>query len=121
MAEPYIGAITIFAGNFAPSNWHFCDGTLLSIAENSALFALLGTTYGGDGVTTFALPDLRGRFPIHQGQGPGLSNYVIGETTGQSSVTLSTSQIPSHGHELYATGANATTNSPAGNLLAKPV
>ncbi|HTL97926.1 MAG TPA: tail fiber protein [Holophagaceae bacterium] len=121
MAEPFVGAITIFAGNFAPSGWAFCDGRLINISDNTALYSLLGTTYGGDGVNTFALPDLRGRFPIHQGQGLGLSPYVIGETTGQSEVTLATSQIPSHGHALYATGANATTNSASGNLLAKPV
>ena len=119
--EPYLGAITIFAGNFAPLGWAFCDGSLLDISQNSALYALLGTIYGGDGINTFALPDLRGRFPVHQGQGPGLSNYVIGEQTGQSSVTLTQSQIPSHGHALYATSADATTNNPTGALLAKPV
>jgi microcystin-dependent protein len=102
MADPYIGQIILFGGNFAPLNWAFCDGSLLSIAEYSALFSLLGTTYGGDGVTTFALPDLRGRAPLHFGptQGPGLSPYVQGQTGGSESVTLVTGNLPAHNHPV---------------------
>jgi len=121
MATPFISDITMFAGNFAPVGWMFCDGRLLPIDQYSPLFALIGTTYGGDGVTTFALPDLRGRFPIHQGQGPGLSNYVQGQMAGSESVTLVSSQIPSHSHALFASDTNATTASANGNLPAKPV
>ena len=121
MSQPFIGAITIFAGNFAPVNWAFCQGQLMDISQNTALFSLIGTTYGGDGVTTFALPDLRGRIPVHQGQGPGLSPYTIGETVGSSSVVLTQNQIPAHSHQLYVSTAAATTNNPSGNVLAKPV
>lgn len=95
---PFVGEIQIFAGNFAPVGWAICDGSLRSIAENDVLFALIGTTYGGDGVTTFALPDLRGRIPVDQGQGPGLSNYAMGQMAGTESVTLTTAQIPAHSH-----------------------
>lgn len=96
--QPFIGEIQIFAGNYAPFGWAICNGSLLSISQYDALFSLIGTTYGGDGVTTFALPDLRGRIPVHQGQGPGLSYYVIGQTGGTEIVTLTTAQIPSHSH-----------------------
>jgi len=91
--EPFIGQIMLFAGNFAPRGWALCDGTLLSISEHSALFSILGTTYGGDGRTTFALPDLRGRAPIHQGSGPGLSEYKLGQKGGVESVTLPTQAL----------------------------
>lgn len=100
--EPYIATITIFAGNFAPRSWMFCQGQLLSIAEYTALFSLIGTTYGGDGQVTFALPDFRSRVGIHQGQGPGLSNYTIGEMAGTESVTLLSSNLPSHNHTVVS-------------------
>jgi microcystin-dependent protein len=96
--EPFIGQIMLFAGNFAPRGWAFCEGQLLSIAQNTALFSILGTTYGGNGQTTFALPDLRGRVPVHPGQGPGLSNYTLGQQSGTENVTLTVNQIPIHGH-----------------------
>jgi microcystin-dependent protein len=112
MAEPFLGQLLIFAGNFAPQGWAMCNGQLLSIQQNSALFSLLGTTYGGDGVTTFALPDLRGRVPLHFGGGPGLSNYVLGERAGNESVQLLTAQMPAHTHSQPATGAGETTNRP---------
>ena len=117
MAEPFIGEIRIFAGTFAPVGWAFCDGRLLAIAQNDALFALIGTTYGGDGETTFALPDLRSRFAVHQGQGPGLSNYTIGETTGTETVTLTVPQLPAHSHIANA-GSGGNDLSPAGNVWA---
>ena len=98
MSSPYVGEIRMFAGNFAPAGWAFCDGSLQPISENETLFNLIGTTYGGDGQETFALPNLSGRIPIHAGQGPGLSQtYTIGEAAGVESVTLTTSQIPAHG------------------------
>ncbi|MBK6929642.1 MAG: phage tail protein [Saprospirales bacterium] len=97
-AEPFIGEIMLFAGNFEPRGWAFCDGRLLSIAQNTALFSILGTTYGGDGQTTFALPDLRGRVAVGPGQGPGLSRYDLGEAGGQESVSLSAAQMPAHNH-----------------------
>jgi len=96
--QPYVGEIQIFGGNFPPMNWSICDGKLLVISENEALFQLIGTTYGGDGETTFALPDLRGRIPIHQGQGPGTSYYSLGEKAGVETVTLTTAQMPLHSH-----------------------
>ena len=98
MGEPYIGEIRMFAGNFAPAGWMFCSGQLLPISENDALFNLIGTTYGGDGQTTFALPNLQSRVPIHMGQGSGLSNYQLGEIGGVETVTLTTQQMPSHTH-----------------------
>lgn len=103
-AEPFIGEIMLFAGNFEPKGWAFCDGRLLPIAQHTALFSILGTTYGGDGKTTFALPDLRGRAPIGQGQGPGLSNYSLGETGGQETVTLTVGQMPAHNHAFSDAG-----------------
>jgi microcystin-dependent protein len=96
--EAFIGEIRMFGGNFAPRGWALCDGQLLPISQYTALFSLLGTTYGGDGRTTFALPDLRGRVPIHAGHGPGLSDYRLGQTGGQETVTLTTQQIPAHSH-----------------------
>jgi microcystin-dependent protein len=101
MSEPFIGQVLLFAGNFAPKGWAMCNGQLMSIAQNTALFSILGTTYGGDGVTTFALPDLRGRAAVNAGQGPGLSNYVLGEATGTEAVTLTVNQIPAHTHTLF--------------------
>ena len=100
MSEPFLAEIRIVGFNFAPRGWAFCDGQLLSIAENSALFSLLGTTYGGDGRTTFGLPDLRGRVAIHEGQGPGLSARSLGSKGGAEQVTLTTAQIPNHAHAL---------------------
>jgi microcystin-dependent protein len=115
MSQPYIGEIRIFAGNFPPSGWAFCDGTLLPISENDALFTLIGTTYGGDGQVTFALPDLRGRVPVHQGTGTGQA-YVLGEMTGVEQVTLTQNQIPAHTHPFSAAGDTGTEINPAGNL-----
>jgi microcystin-dependent protein len=99
MAQPYVGEIRLFAGNFAPAGWAFCDGAVMPISENDVLFTLIGTTYGGDGQETFALPDLRGRVPIHNGTANG-TTYTIGENGGTESVTLTTSQIPAHTHQL---------------------
>ena len=111
MSQPFVGEIRMFAfGNRgAPNGWQACNGSLLSIAEYEPLFTLIGTTYGGDGQSTFAVPDLRGRLPIHQGQGPGLSNYVIGQVSGTETVTLTTTQMPAHTHTVLATTAAATT------------
>lgn len=113
MMEPFIGEIMLFAGNFAPRGWAFCNGQLLSISQNTALFSILGTTYGGNGVQTFGLPDLRGRAPIHFGQGPGLSSYDLGEMSGTEKVTLLPSEIPAHTHPLM--GNNGGANSPMNN------
>jgi microcystin-dependent protein len=118
MADPFIAEIKMFAGNFAPRGWAFCDGQTLSIAQNTALFSLVGTTYGGDGVTTFKLPDLRGRVPIHQGQGPGLSPYVLGEVSGSESITLTTANLPAHSHPANSTQAQASGTRPAGAVPA---
>jgi microcystin-dependent protein len=111
--EPFLGQIQLFAFGWAPQGWALCDGRLLAISSNTALFSLLGTTYGGDGRTTFALPDLRGRVPLGQGQGPGLSNYDLGEVGGSESVTVTTQQLPSHNHGVKGS-ASATSKSPAG-------
>ncbi len=116
--DPFIGEIKLFAGNFVPRGWAFCDGQLLPISQNSALFSILGTTYGGDGRTTFALPDLRGRVPVSPGHGPGLSSYRLGEKGGQEHVTLTTNEIPSHTHSLRADAAVGTTNDPTNHVLA---
>ena len=113
MSQPYVGEIRMFGGNFAPAGWMFCEGQILPISENETLFNLIGTTYGGDGQQTFALPDLRGRVPVHQGSG-----YLIGQTGGVETVTLSTQQIPLHSHPQLANSQPATQNSPAGNVLA---
>jgi microcystin-dependent protein len=109
MSVPFLGEIRLFGCNFAPRGWQVCDGRLMAIAENDALYALLGTTYGGDGVTTFGLPDLRGRLPLGQGQGAGLTPRIIGELSGVESVTLTTQQIPSHNHAVIANASAATT------------
>ena len=103
--EPFLGEVRMFAGSFAPLGWALCNGQLLSISQNDALFALMGTTYGGDGQVTFALPDFRGRVPVHQGQGPGLPAFIMGEAAGQESVTLSPQAIPAHTHMLSASSA----------------
>ncbi|MDR6216605.1 tail fiber protein [Deinococcus soli (ex Cha et al. 2016)] len=118
MSEPYIGEIRQFAGNFAPAGWLFCNGQLLPISEYDALFALIGTTYGGDGQTNFALPNLQGRVPIHMGSALG-TTFTIGSTVGTENVQLTTNQIPSHSHSL-GVAATATTSAPGGNLLAPP-
>jgi microcystin-dependent protein len=115
---PFIGEIRMFAGNFAPSGWMFCDGSTLPISENETLFILIGTTYGGDGETTFNLPDLRGRVPIHMGTGSSGTTYQIGESGGVESVTLTTNQIPQHTHALQATTTTGTQPNPGGNVLA---
>jgi microcystin-dependent protein len=118
MAEPFLGEIRMVGFEFAPAGWAMCNGQLLPIAQNVALFSLLGTLYGGNGVTTFALPDLRGRVPIHQGQGPGLSQRVIGTPTGAEAITLTAGQMPSHTHTLEANPNNADTKDPTGAVLA---
>jgi microcystin-dependent protein len=118
MAVPFIGEIRMFGGNFAPQDWAFCDGSLLSIAEYDTLFSLIGTTYGGDGQTTFALPDLRGRIPIHAGQGPGLSPHTLGEAGGTEAVALTTAQLLAHTHPLAAVNGVGTTPSPGGAVWA---
>src|SRR5438445_12181661 len=102
MANPFVAEIRIFAGNFAPTGWALCDGQLLPISQNTALFSLLGTTYGGDGKSNFALPNLQGSAPMHPGQGPGLSLHDLGETGGNETVTLLESEIPAHGHTMMA-------------------
>lgn len=102
MADPFVAEIRIFPFKWAPKGWAWCDGQLLSISQNTALFSLLGTTYGGNGITTFALPNLDGRLPVHQGQGPGLSLYVLGEVTGVETVTLTQQELPSHPHSVSA-------------------
>lgn len=119
MAESYIGEIRMFAGNFAPRNWAFCSGQTLNIAQNDALYSLLGTRYGGDGRTTFALPDMRSRIPIGQGQGPGLTSRVIGDKQGTEYVALSLDQIPEHQHAPMANTLDANTSYPIGTVLAK--
>jgi len=120
--EPFIGQIMMFAGNFAPRGWAFCEGQLLAINQNTALFSILGTTYGGDGRTTFGLPDLRGRAPIHPGTGPGLTSRRLGEKNGTENNTLTQMQLPSHTHSasgtLNANNAVGNTNNPSGNSLA---
>lgn len=117
MAQPYVGEIRMFGGNFAIAGWAFCDGSLLPISENETLFQLIGTTYGGDGQTTFGLPDLRGRVPIHMGQGPGLQNYVLAQNGGVESVTLTIQQIPIHTHTPAASNTGAS-DTPANNFWA---
>lgn len=115
---PYIGEIRMFAGNFPPVGWMFCDGALLPIQTYDTLFTLIGTTYGGDGKETFALPDLRGRLPIHTGQGSGLSSRIIGESAGQETVTLVPGHLPIHNHAVNASSDTASATSASGNVLA---
>lgn len=121
MSNPFLGQVVIFAGTFAPKGWAFCNGQMLSISQNTALFSLLGTTYGGDGRTTFGLPDLRGRVAVSQGQGPGLSNYTLGEQTGAETVTLGVAQMPSHNHNVLANPGTPNQGAPTGNFLAQTV
>ena len=120
MSEPFIGQITMFGGNFAPRGWALCDGQLLAVSANEALFSLLGTLYGGDGRTTFALPDLRGRVPIHQGDAPGLSNRPLGSKAGSERVTVGSNQLPSHSHAFQGSGDFASSPNPQGRVVAKP-
>lgn len=117
MSEPFVGEITMFAGNFAPRGWAFCDGQLLAVSQNDALFSLLGTIYGGDGRTTFGLPDLRGRIPIHAGSGPGLTPRQLGSKSGEENVMLTVSEMPSHSHQLTASAATADSRDPVPDLV----
>ena len=118
MSDPFIGQIRLFGGNFAPRNYAFCDGQLLQISQNTALFSLLGTVYGGDGRTTFGLPDLRGRAPIHAGRGPGLPDFRIGQKAGTETEVITEQQLPAHNHPLHGHNAVSTTQAPSGNSLA---
>lgn len=120
MAQPYVGEIRMFAGNFAPNGWMFCEGQTLPIAENEVLFQLIGTTYGGDGEETFNLPNLASRIPLHMGTGPDGTTYQIGEMAGTEQETLSVQQIPSHTHPMVASQDNALQVTPLDNVLATP-
>jgi microcystin-dependent protein len=115
MADPFVAEIRIFPFNFAPKGWAWCDGQLLPLSQNTALFSLLGTTYGGNGKSNFALPDLQGRAPMHPGQGPGLSLHDLGETSGSETVTLLVSEMPSHIHTLRASNQTADIQEPTAN------
>jgi microcystin-dependent protein len=119
MSNAFLGQLMAVGFNFAPRGWAMCNGQLLSISQNQALFALLGTQYGGNGITTFGLPDLRGRVSLHQGQGPGLSDQVIGEINGEETVTLTTNQLPSHSHPIPANAGLGSTDKPAGAVAAQ--
>lgn len=121
MSEPFVGEIRMFAGNFAPRGWAFCDGQLLAVSQNDALFSLLGTIYGGDGRTTFGLPDLRGRIPIHAGDGPGLSPRRLGAKIGTENETLAVNQLPSHSHTYSGTNSDALRTDPTGSFPARSV
>jgi microcystin-dependent protein len=114
MAQPYVGEIRMFAGNFAPAGWMFCEGQLIPISENETLFQLIGTTYGGDGQSTFALPDLRGRIPIHQGNG-----VILAETGGAEEITLTVNQLPVHSHPLLASATVSNQSAPTNNVVAQ--
>jgi len=116
MAQPYVGQIISVGFNFAPVGWHLCDGTLLPISDYDVLFTLLGTTYGGNGTTTFAIPDLRGRAPLCMGQGSGLPNYIEGQIAGSESVTLTANQVGAHAHNLLASANNGSATNPASTL-----
>lgn len=116
MSDPFVGEIRMFAGNFAPRSWALCDGQLLAVNQNDALFSLFGTIYGGDGRTTFALPDLRGRIPIHMGSGPGLTPRQIGSKSGSETVTVTVNQLPSHSHPMQATEEPADSPNPGGKI-----
>ena len=118
MADPFVAEIRIFPFNFAPKGWAWCDGQLLPLSQNTALFSLLGTTYGGDGKSNFALPDIQGNAVMHQGQGPGLSLHDLGETGGSETVTLLESEIPAHSHATNASEADGLERTPKGQLLA---
>lgn len=119
MADPFVAEIRIFPFNFPPKGWAFCDGQLLPLSQNTALFSLLGTTYGGNGKSNFALPDMQGNAPMHPGQGPGLSLHDLGEIGGSETVTLLESEIPSHSHGMMAATTAANSKSPAGNVLSR--
>lgn len=119
MADPFVAEIRIFPFNFAPRGWAWCDGQLMPLSQNTALFSLLGTTYGGDGKSTFALPDLQGRAPMHPGQGPGLSLHDLGETGGAETVTLLESETPAHSHTVRGSSLVSDSPAPAGNTLAR--
>src|SRR5689334_223181 len=118
--DPFVAEIRIFPFNFAPKGWAWCDGQLLPLSQNTALFSLLGTTYGGNGFSNFALPDLQGRAPMHPGQGPGLSVHFLGESAGSETVTLLESEIPSHSHTMQGTAGIANQNTPGGLQLGRP-
>jgi microcystin-dependent protein len=118
MSEPFYAEIKMFGGNFAPRGYAMCNGQILPIAQNTALFSLLGTTYGGNGQTTFALPDLRGRVPVHPGQGPGLPPVSLGESSGEPHHTLISTEMPQHNHLVGCTDATADANAPSGKILA---
>ena len=118
MSDQFVAEIRMFGGNFAPVGWALCDGQLMPISQNTALFSLLGTTYGGDGKSTFALPDLQGMAPMHAGQGPGLSLRDLGETAGEESVILIQNEMPQHSHAVQGTATNASSNDPASNVYA---
>ncbi|MDX2282451.1 MAG: tail fiber protein [Saprospiraceae bacterium] len=119
MTDPFVAEIRIFPFNFAPQGWAFCNGQILPISQNTALFSLLGTTYGGNGLNTFALPDLQGKAPMHPGQGPGLSLHDLGEEGGSETVSLLITEIPAHTHALKAATDPGDTNLPAGNALSR--
>lgn len=121
MADPFVAEIRIFPFNFAPNGWAFCNGQLLAIQQNTALFALVGTFYGGNGMSTFALPNLQGQAPMFWGQGPGLSLRDIGESGGSATVSLIQSEMPAHNHRLVAADESGTTNSPSGSFPARPL
>jgi len=117
--DPFVAEIRIFPFNFAPKGWAFCDGQIMPLSQNTALFSLLGTTYGGDGKSNFALPNMQGNAPMHPGQGPGLSLHDLGETGGSETVSLLESEIPSHTHALMASSTNSSKPSPGGNALTR--
>lgn len=119
MADPFVAEIRIFPFNFAPKGWAWCNGQILPISQNTALFSLLGTTYGGNGQSTFALPNLEGNAPMHPGQGPGLSLHDLGEMSGSENVTLLQSEIPSHSHSIVSSGLNSQAITPAGNVTGR--
>ena len=119
MSDAYVGEIRMFAGTYAPQHWSFCSGTLMGISDNTALFSLIGAQYGGDGRVSFSLPDMRGRVPIHRGQGNALPNYVIGQKGGKEKVVLTSSQMPAHSHKVKASQNLANSINPSGNVPAK--
>lgn len=119
MSEPFLGQISILPYRRTPVGWHLCDGSLLAISDYDALYTLIGTTYGGDGKTTFGIPDMRGRLPLHQGTGPGLTERVLGQSGGAEEITLTLTQMPAHSHPLLASTSDATLTSPSGALPAK--
>lgn len=120
MGQPYVGEIRIFAGTFAPAGWMFCDGSLLPISEFETLFNLIGTTFGGDGQSTFALPEMRGRILVHQGTGSTGTNYIIGQLAGQETVTLNVNQLPIHNHIPLANGQGASSTDPTNKVIGTP-